>query len=570
MECFFVDTEMRNCSHYKLSANRSPVPDLIYGDYREKRVRETKKYFKTIVDDLPPQWNRITLFTTYRCNLNCVYCKTIRRTPGIPYPAKDKEIDLPGFKRILEMLSPRPVRHIHFTGGEATLVEELPDMIRLAHQQGILCSTTSNGMAPPDVYERLIEAGIDEIRISLDSHEPTEFDRLVRYPGAYERVVTTIQHLIRLRGRHMHRPFVIINMCIGNRNRHRLPEFVEKSISLGADDIKLITIVQARNTLGYFPEKQGIVGRVNTMLKEFPPSVFPLLRYKLKTVFSSEGLGLKDLTSRQLMKNCFIPLTERTLDTTYYYPCSVYLREGGVPLGRIDEDDLKLQQKKILQFIHDSNCLEDPICREYCINCCRRFNQFTNWKIHQSAQSIDGSTIPIQQAVILKDHINPKEVEEIIRAIRDDLASPLSDGDKRPFLVIKPSGLKHKSVILEVLRKERIIIKEERTLPDWNHTALWVYCVPISEENVRRGLMLKRAFHGREDSAATLLILQDDVSLAKLKKVKAQINEMLSPCYLLVRQGDDLAVTLVNYVHTPDSEHWVRECAVLMRASKCT
>jgi MoaA/NifB/PqqE/SkfB family radical SAM enzyme len=558
-----------NLSSQSCPLTRSPVPDLIYGDYRDRRILEIKDHFETSMDDLPSQWHRVTLFTTYRCNLNCVYCKTIRKTPGVPYPAKNKEIDLAGFKHILDMLSQRPVQHIHFTGGEATLVEELPDMIMLARQQGILCSITSNGMAHPDVYERLVIAGLNEIRISLDSHDPVEFDRLVRHSGAYERVVKTIKQLVSLRDAHGHRPYVIINMCIGNRNRSRLPEFVEKSILLNPDDIKLITIVQERLTLGYFPEKQGIIERVSHILKEFPPSAFPLLRFKLKTVFSSEGLGLKDLTSKQLIRNCFIPLTERTLDTTYYYPCSVYLREGGVPLGRIDEDDLETQQKKILLFIHESNCLEDPICREYCINCCRTFNQFANWRIHESVLSGDRSSIPIHSEVNLEDKIDSQEVERMINAIHEECVSTLYDEDKRPFLVIKPSGLTHSSRIFEFLRDKKIRIETERTIPDWHRIALRIYCVPPSEENVRRGLMIERAMKCRGESAASLIILQDDISIMELKENKGQINEMLLPQYCLIRQGDNLAITLQSYVHTPDRENWAREYAILMKYSKC-
>ena len=55
---------------------------------------------------------------------------------------------------------------------------------------------------------------------------------------------------------------------------------------------------------------------------------------------------MEDLTSKKLIQNCFVPLTERVYDAEYYYPCPVYVREGGKPLGRIDEDDMEAQQKK--------------------------------------------------------------------------------------------------------------------------------------------------------------------------------------------------------------------------------
>jgi hypothetical protein len=254
------------------------------------------------------------------------------------------------------------------------------------------------------------------------------------------------------------------------------------------------------------------------------------------------------------------------MDTTYYYPCSVYLREGGVPLGRIDEDDLKMQQKKIIRFVEESNCLEDPICREYCINCCRQFNQFANWRMHKSALSGEGMTFPIQSEIDLKDRIDPKEVERMINILRNDSASLDSSERARPFIVIKPSGMKHKCKILAVLMHKKIRVEMERTIPAWYHTSLRIYCVPPSEANVRRGLMIDLAFQ-EEESSASLLILQDDVTIGKLKSIKDHINKMLSPHFCLIRQGDNLVVTLKNYVHTPDNEDWAREYSILMKSS---
>jgi len=53
----------------------------------------------------------------------------------------------------------------------------------------------------PTVYERLVDAGVAEVRVSFVSHDPAEFDWIVRHPGAYQRVVGNVERLVRLRER---------------------------------------------------------------------------------------------------------------------------------------------------------------------------------------------------------------------------------------------------------------------------------------------------------------------------------------------------------------------------------
>ncbi len=146
---------------------RSPVPDLIHPDYRLERVEEARHYLRNMPNSLPERWRRVTLFCTYRCNLHCRYCRTTRVNLQQVYPAKLREFDAAAFGRLLTSLSVRPLDHIHFTGGEASIVSDLPLMVTMARNKGVLCSTTSNGMADPEVYERLVDAGLSEIRISL-------------------------------------------------------------------------------------------------------------------------------------------------------------------------------------------------------------------------------------------------------------------------------------------------------------------------------------------------------------------------------------------------------------------
>lgn len=546
---------------------RSAVPDLIYPDYRLERIEEAREHLRRRPAGLPERWRRVTLFTTYRYNLRCRYCKTTRVDPQQAYPAKDREFDTARFSRLLGLLYGRPLQHVDFTGGEATVVPDLPHMVAMASRLGALCSTTSNGMADPAVYEEIVHAGLSEIRISLDSHDPDEFARIVRRPGAYRRVIDNVKRLVRLRDENRGRPFLILNMCVGKGTRRRLAEFVKASLDLGPDDIKLIPIVQARNGLGDFPEKDEVAGAIEELLTPFPSDAFPLLRYKLRGVFSPESLGLKDLISRQLMKHCFVPLSERTLDTTFYYPCSVYLREGGKPLGRIDEDDLETQQRKIAVFAAGLDCLDDPICREYCISCCKRFNLAANAAVRGAVWDADRREQPLAGGVTVAADISSSRVKELKAEIERRRRLVTEVLERTPFLVIKPSGLNFRREIHEELDREGLAVGEERMIADWNRSAAAIYCDPPTDAGLLRSLILAEALPGLEGGGrALMLVLRRDASMEALQRVKRNLRECLQPRYILIRHEDELVVTTLNHVHVPDPERWEIEYALLVSA----
>jgi hypothetical protein len=98
----------------------------------------------------------------------------------------------------------------------------------------------------------------------------------------------------------------------------------------------------------------------------------------VQTVFAPEAIGLEAVRVPQGQDwRCYIPLTERTVDGVSYYPCSVYLREGGVPLGSLN-DPPAVQRARTAHFVRHGNCLTDPICQTYCLHCTKAYNEAAN------------------------------------------------------------------------------------------------------------------------------------------------------------------------------------------------
>jgi MoaA/NifB/PqqE/SkfB family radical SAM enzyme len=359
---------------------RSAVPDLIFVDQQISRVRDIAPYLEEpeALDATAPL-HRVTVFLTYRCNLACPYCKTIARDEAdlAAHPEKRETVDADAFRRLLDAHAGTPIRHLHFTGGEATLVRALPDLAGLARARGVeKLSVTSNGTMPVEVYRALVERGMDEIRISLDAADPALGRVLTARGGAWAAAVRAVRELAAMRAAGASFS-LIVNTVVGPSNRQRLPEIVRFLLSLGPDDIKLITDVDEKLTLADFPERAAALGALRDLLAERPPGSFPLLRRKLDTVFAPDAIGLAGVPGGPRGFRCYIPLTERTVDAVHYYPCSVYLREGGAPLGRVD-DPPEEQRRRTAAFVRRGDCLTDPICRDYCLHCTRAFNVRAN------------------------------------------------------------------------------------------------------------------------------------------------------------------------------------------------
>ena len=547
----------------------SRVPDLIYPACRERRIYEIEDYLRNGNGSLPSAFHRVVLFVTYRCNLRCAYCKTIeRRSPSSP-PTGKTEYDLARFEDLLGTLSPVTIRHIHFTGGEATLVKDLPAMVRAASEKGILCSLTTNGTAPVEVYRELVENGLAEVRLSLDTPCAEDFDRRVGRRGAHAKAMSTLGELTRLRDEQGRDVFIIINACIGYEDRRGLAEIIGRFVERKPNDIKLITMVQAATGLGDFEERQETVQRVYDMVAPLGEDRFPLLRYKLQTLFDKEAIGLKDAESRYMLKHCFLSLTERTMDAAGYYPCSVYLREGGAPLGDPWKDGLLDQQRKISAFVRSASCIDDPICRDYCIHCCKKFNLSANSVINGTLRDPrTGREEAIELEGRCEEEIPYRKIVARTRRIEEERKGFPVEAPFSPFLVIKPSGMPVRDRIRELIAARGITVRSTTAIADWNETAMRIYNHPLTEWKVLRGMVMEKVLPLVEaTTTAEVLWLDGHHGIEALKALKAYIRGHFPSRRCLIRYGDDLIVTTLGYIHSPDEASYAVEYNVLTRGS---
>jgi len=117
------------------------------------------------------------IIVTGRCNFNCIYCR--RLSP--------KGIDQNLALEVIEQWLKDGLKNIRFSGGEPTLYKPLSMLVQKCKESGVeRIGISSNGSAPFHLYEQLIQEGVNDIAISLDSCYPVLADTIARVKNQWE------------------------------------------------------------------------------------------------------------------------------------------------------------------------------------------------------------------------------------------------------------------------------------------------------------------------------------------------------------------------------------------------
>jgi radical SAM protein with 4Fe4S-binding SPASM domain len=135
---------------------------------------------------------RMDLALTYRCNNDCTHCYNGR-------PRDFKELSTSEWLNILDKLWEIGIPHIVFTGGEPTLRDDLPELIAHAEQNGQITGINTNGrrLAKEDYVNLLVQAGLDHVQITLESHEPKIHNLMVQSDHAWAQTIQGIRNAVR-------------------------------------------------------------------------------------------------------------------------------------------------------------------------------------------------------------------------------------------------------------------------------------------------------------------------------------------------------------------------------------
>jgi hypothetical protein len=167
----------------------------------------------------------VRIETTNACNARCTICphRDLRR------PIQRMDDDL--FTRIIDECAAEACREVHLHNfGEPLLDDRLADRVRYAKQRGIAkVKIFSNGSLLDERRSRaLIEAGLDELKVSFDGATREEFER-IRAPLQFDRVVENLCRAVALRNELLS-PMKIYVACCSTTDKQETMAMLEKVV----------------------------------------------------------------------------------------------------------------------------------------------------------------------------------------------------------------------------------------------------------------------------------------------------------------------------------------------------
>lgn len=243
------------------------------------------------------------IILNHACDLGCAFCSQADFAPASLMPAAEVVRHIyaarrAGFKRL------------GFSGGEALLRRDLPQLVKAARRLGfaaVRLQTNGLRLASPAAAERLVKAGLTVCKFTFASHLPSVHDRLAGRRGAFKKSLAGLRNMLKLRAA------VGVNLLITRANYRGLPETLKFFMERGVANFVLI-----------YPIHTGAMARA-AALRISLPAAAPFITKALRLA-SDSGLGreVKALN----VPPCLLPGFEARASALYRFNTVVVAADG--------------------------------------------------------------------------------------------------------------------------------------------------------------------------------------------------------------------------------------------------
>jgi PqqA peptide cyclase len=165
---------------------------------------------------------------THRCPLHCPYCSN-----PIELLRADTELTTEEWKRVFTEARSLGVLQLGLSGGEPLLRKDLEELAAHARQAGLYSTlvTSGLGLTRPRA-ERLKEAGLEHIQISIQDSDPEVAERIAGVRSVRHKQLAA--SIVRELG------FAFtVNVVLHRANLDRIGEIIDLAAELGADRVEL-------------------------------------------------------------------------------------------------------------------------------------------------------------------------------------------------------------------------------------------------------------------------------------------------------------------------------------------
>jgi heme b synthase len=172
--------------------------------------------------------------TTAGCNLHCIHCRRIdvadRLVPEDLSTAESKQL----IDQIVTFCNPILI----LSGGEPLIRPDIFEIAEHAVAKGLRVALATNGtLIDGPMTQRIVDAGIRRVAVSLDGATAETHDLFRALPGSFAQALRGIDHL---RARRMS---VQVNTTVARHNIDELPRILSLARALGADAFHIFLLV---------------------------------------------------------------------------------------------------------------------------------------------------------------------------------------------------------------------------------------------------------------------------------------------------------------------------------------
>jgi PqqA peptide cyclase len=166
---------------------------------------------------------------THRCPLGCPYCSN-----PLALDPRDSELDTQTWARVFIEAAGLGVLQVHLSGGEPAARRDLAEITAAAHSAGLYTNliTSAVGITAP-ILDRLADAGLDHVQISIQDSIGDSADHIAGYDGAFARKRALAADVVRLKIP------LTINVVVHRANIDRIAEMVSLALALGASRVEI-------------------------------------------------------------------------------------------------------------------------------------------------------------------------------------------------------------------------------------------------------------------------------------------------------------------------------------------
>ena len=293
-----------------------------------------------------PMW-RCEMILTERCNFKCPYCRGLR---------DDCQGDMP-IERALETLRTwceQGLKNVRFSGGEPLLYPHLEQLVATAKYWGVeRIAISSNGSLPWKRYVELVQAGANDFSISFDACCAEDCETMAGTNESrqrkFERITSNIRNLSKI-------TYVTVGVVLTDENKDDLAGIVQTAHELGVDDIRIIPAAQEGNMI------EGVESIPQEVL-----DAHPILAYRVANLLAGKPVrGIKQTDTTI----CNIAIDDSVVCGKYHFPCVIYMREQGEPIGEVGPN----MREDRIAWARRHCTHSDPICRKNCLDVCVQHN----------------------------------------------------------------------------------------------------------------------------------------------------------------------------------------------------